>query len=100
MAHDEQGRRARLGGLSDVGEELGNVGQHLGRGAREAALGGLADGLAPAALVEAVDGDAGEGEGREEAVVSAQVVAEAVDEDEFGDGRGGVVGLVRGVTGE
>lgn len=93
MAHDKERRRARLGGQGDVGDEFGYVGEHLRGGAGEASLGGLADGFAPAALVEAVDGDAGCCERGEETVVAPEVVAEAVDEDELGDGRGGLIGL-------
>lgn len=74
-------------------DESHHVGQYLRRGAGEALLGGFAHGAAPAALVEAVDGDAGAGERREEVVVPVDVVAEAVDEDELGDGWGGVVRL-------
>jgi hypothetical protein len=54
-------------------------------------VGGLRDRAAPAALVDAVDGDAARGERREEGVVAPEVVAEAVDEDQLG--FGGAVGL-------
>lgn len=93
MAEDEERGRLRGGGEGDARDEGGDVGEHERGGPREAAVDGLADRAAPAALVEGVGGDAGCREGREEVVVAADVVAEAVDEDELGDGGGGLVGL-------
>lgn len=61
MAHDKERYSLWGCGDRDVGDEFGYVGDDLGRGAGEAALSGLADGFAPSALVEAVDGDAGGG---------------------------------------
>jgi hypothetical protein len=69
------------------GDEGGHVGQHLLGGASPAALGGLVNGAAPAALVEAVDGDAAFCEAREEVGVAVDVVAKAVDEEQFGFDR-------------
>jgi hypothetical protein len=69
------------------GDEGGHVGEHLGGGAREASISGLADGAAPAALVEAVDGDSARRERVEKGCVAVDVVAEAVEEDELGFGR-------------
>jgi hypothetical protein len=59
-----------------------DVGENLGRWAREALVVGIADGFAPAALVEGVNLKVVAGrEGLEECVVAVDVVAEAVDED-------------------
>lgn len=91
MAEDEDGRVAGGGGQVRL-DEGGDVGEHARRRAREAAVGGGGDAAAPAALVEAVDGDAARGEEAEEGVVAVDVIAVAVDEDEFGLG-GAVIGL-------
>lgn len=91
MAQDEDGRVARGGGQVRL-DEGGDVGEHARRRAREAAVGGDGDAAAPAALVEAVDGDAARGEEAEEGVVPVDVVTVAVDEDELGFG-GAVIGL-------
>lgn len=93
MAEDEKRRGCWLGGQRDGGDERGDVGQDLGGRAGQSTVCGLADGPAPSALVEAIDGDAGGSEGGEKAVVAANVVAEAVKEDKFGDGGGVVVRL-------
>jgi len=91
VADDEDGRVTRGRGQVRL-DEGGDVGEHARRRAREAAVGGGGDAAAPPALVEAVDGDAARGEEAEEGVVPVDVVAVAVDEDDFGLG-GAVIGL-------
>lgn len=61
-------------GVQDEGVQ---VGQDLGGGARGAAVGGLVDGTAPAALIKGMDleGVLWGGEGGEEVVVGVAVVA-------------------------
>jgi hypothetical protein len=86
-AEDEDGL---LGGEFG-GDEGYDVGEDLRRGTREALVGGLGDAFTPSALVEGEGLDVVGGEVAEEFFVAADVVAEAVDEDEFGfDGAGGL----------
>lgn len=86
-AEDEDGL---LGGELG-GDESGDVGEDLRGRASEALVGGLGDALTPSALVEGEGLDGVGGEVAEEFFVAADVVAEAVDEDEFGfDGAGGL----------
>jgi len=93
VAHDKDGELVRV--VVEVRrDEGGHVGEDaLGR-ARVAAVARVRDRAAPATLVDAVHGDATRGEGGKEAVVAVDVVAEAVDEEEFGFDWGGGVRLV------
>ena len=79
MAHDEDwdARRPREDGFN----EGDNVGEDEGGGACEPAVFGGVDGLAPAALVEAVGFYAVGCETGKEFIVAVYVVVEAVDED-------------------